>query len=439
MGFMDKIFSKGKTIKDSSVYNIPLNLKKMSDRISKLQSIEEKLFLLDNYIFNFPGNFELLEYYRNFIDELIKNDIDNNNNEDLRNKYLWLSTFLKENSKFVDQKHAIDLFHMAIDYEKKGLSVEINENKKPTIELNKITSILSKSNNIEERNHDLLEHITEIINNVDDKNRIKELKNAKVKILKTIAFNDGLIKFEETLKESFNRKHHNLRGYYLQNCESILKDLSFLLIDLENNYEHILYKKTELLREEYGKFDIIRLKELANKVIKEFDQENKKDISTFKKVNKYKDKLTADIKCCATIVEQFTKQSINNFGNNFPDEINHYLDELQNILQKLIHIRQKGYEKWVLNQIETGYKNGLEGVGKVYDEKEQISKVIIEYFGHIDNTSLSYHLGRTYSECFEHLLGKLKVPSDETFTTKKSKLYVLKSISIMEKKNIESF
>ena len=99
MGFIKKFFSTSNS-KFESYNNHDLlnrntnsiNLNEIKNNMTKLSS-EEKLVMLDNYINNYPGNYELTTYYKEYVEEQIENDKKSNNYEGVKNKYLWLSSF----------------------------------------------------------------------------------------------------------------------------------------------------------------------------------------------------------------------------------------------------------------------------------------------------------------------------------------------------------
>ena len=348
-----------------------------------------------------------------------------------------------ENSKFVAQKYAIDFYRSAKSYESEALKICIDIDEKQPIDIIEIAELLSKADNLETRNNELLDKISFALKDQNlEQTDIDDLKVAKTKVAATISFNEGSLKFEKSLNESRKRDQPLIRGYYLQNCEAILKEISFLLPELEKKFEDILIAKSTILREEYKTYEQSRLNELAKKNMDEFNSENKKNIDIFKADSKNHNNLTEVIEIGMNLLKTLTEKSIENFGNSIPDVINNYLSELQNTIQNLVETRQKKYEEWALAQIQSGFIEGLDGIEKIPlipHKKELFSKSLINNFGEIDNTILSYHLSKTYSECFEYLLGKLEVPSKDTFTKTESKLYVLKQISEMEKRKIESF
>jgi hypothetical protein len=97
------------------------------------------------------------------------------------------------------------------------------------------------------------------------------------------------------------------------------------------------------------------------------------------------------------------------------------------------------YNEFALARIRKCFSKA-EGETGAWDDKAGIADQLVKYLAEVDQRFLTSEVGRSYSEVFEHLYGKLKrAKSNDDFEEEGRKLNVLKRMNEAEVIGIESF
>lgn len=115
------------------------------------------------------------------------------------------------------------------------------------------------------------------------------------------------------------------------------------------------------------------------------------------------------------------------------------IESLSQTLEAAQQKREQVYNEFALARIRKCFSKA-EGETGAWDDKAGIADQLVKYLAEVDQRFLTSEVGRSYSEVFEHLYGKLKrAKSDDDFEEEGRKLNVLKRMNETEVIGIESF
>ena len=109
------------------------------------------------------------------------------------------------------------------------------------------------------------------------------------------------------------------------------------------------------------------------------------------------------------------------------DAVRSELEAVSNAHEGISQRRQQVYNQFAMARLKSGFAKAQEdGVG-LWDDKEEIANVLVDYLAELDQRYLTSEVGRCYSEVFETLYSKLKkAKGEDDFDEEGRKLNALK-------------
>ncbi len=430
MSILNKITSKWGIINEKLVYQ---HLENKENEIA--------LAILDNYINRAPGNFKLIKIYASVVEGLIEEDKKNGNHENANHKIRWLNQFYIESSKHVNVKYVPELIKLAnkrqietstvIRSDKKTLPRgDLDKHLKFLLEEVKHRSKRTTANSSELRN--ILSNLVET-----DKN-YTIVSDAQKKVDATIRYEELIQNIDTMLTEKNELPDERLQMFFLQHVELLLKEMVFILPQLEAEYYSDFQNKKDWLERETIKYREAANKDKWSKFVNEFEKENNKELKKVKQKKIASMEATPFVESATHLIATISENYINQFAGQVNNEYTLYLDDLHKNCTDWVEFRYDKYQQWALDKIKTVFDRGIEHVGIKID-REKIADIVVANLGEIDQTLLKPTTARLYSECLEYFLGKFKTPKKDLFKNKKSKPRVIELIAIKKKKSLESF
>ena len=420
-----------------------LNFQIVSDYFEK-EEFDIALAILDNYAEKDPGNIDLIKFYTQEVELLIEKDKQQGRFSDMKVKTTWLQQFLRDSTKYVDIKNIPDLLEKSnlFSLTESTVTPKPKKENKSKVVSTVIDDLIKRTKNKENRNAALFSEFQ----NISQDYSVTKAQNEKIEqgiqvIQATMVFNDSTNKIELLLGEMKRLKDDSFNAQYLQQCESILRDLVFVLSQLEIEYKEKYYETRDKLIS-ISNTTKDRLKKAKwVEFYSNYCETNSTELALSKKAKTASQKATPIMDAISSLTEILSITYVEQFGAvEYPDYIKEH-QRLQRQYNKWNETRFDLYQKWAIEIIKKTFSSGKHHVKLISknEDRIKIAKVLIQFLGEIDQTQLLPLNSRLYSECFEYFLSKLKVPKESQFTEKGSKLYVLVQMNNKKKKTVESF